>query len=130
MSSHIWEQGKIIQFKRDRQAQFSYDLVDSMKRTVTAQIEVFFTNNPSAKDIENLDQREGLRLNVGRFCTMKTDDQVIEAQILQYNADNTVVLRDVHTRELINDGDDIDVAKVQKIERYGVSVYDFDKLPE
>jgi hypothetical protein len=61
---------------------------------------------------------------------MKTDDQVIEAQILQYNADNTVVLRDVHTRELINDGDDIDVAKVQKIERYGVSVYDFDKLPE
>ena len=130
MSSHIWEQGKIIQFKRDRQAQFSYDLVDSMKRTVTAQIEVFFTNNPSAKDVENLDQREGLRLNVGRFCTMKTDDQVIEAQILQYNADNTVVLRDVHTRELINDGDDIDVAKVQKIERYGVSVYDFDKLPE
>ena len=101
-----------------------------MNRTVTAQIEVFFTNNPSAKDIENLDQREGLRLNVGRFCTMKTDDQVIEAQILQYNANNTVVLRDVHTRELINNGDEIDVAKVQKIERYGVSVYDFDKLPE
>ena len=50
-----------------------------MQRTATAEIEVFFTNNPSPKDIEQLDPREGLRLNVGRFCTLKEDDRVVEA---------------------------------------------------
>ena len=51
-------------------------------------------------------------------------------QVIQYNTNDTVKLRSVQTGELVQGNKDISISRIKKIERYGVSVYNFAKIPE
>ena len=94
-------------------------------------MEVYYKIRPKMKDIAKLCPREGQRINVGRFCLLMSEDQrsYTEAQVIQFNADNTVKLRAVHTGEQLENGEDIPISRIKRIERYGVSVYNYGKLP-
>ena len=82
MNSNVWDDGHTIEFLRKRQARFSYEVIDSNQRIVTTELEVFYTNRVTAKDMENLDEREGLRINVGKYCLLEQNAKSIEAQIV------------------------------------------------
>jgi len=47
---------------------------------------------------------------------------------VQLNQDDTVRLRSIYTRQLLERN--IPLSRIQFIERYGVSVYDLDAMPE
>ena len=72
-----------------------------------------------------LDEREGRRLLVGRFCLL---DGTKQMQVLQFNSDDTVLLRSAKTHEPLNMR--VPIERIKFIERYGVSVYNLDDLPE
>ena len=93
-------------------------------------MEVFFTNKATPKDISSLDEKEGLRFNVGRHCLLIENDNITQVQVLQFNSNNTVKLRNVKSGEMVEGGADIPISRLTKIERYGVSVYNYADLPE
>lgn len=72
-----------------------------------------------------LDEREGTRLLVGRYCLLDDRKQM---QVMQFNKDDSMMLRSIHTHEPLSTRIPID--RVKFIERYGVSVYDSNNLPE
>ena len=72
-----------------------------------------------------MDHKEGPRLLVGRYCLL---DGAQQMQVVQLNKDDTVRLRSVHTHQMIEKK--IPLTRVKFIERYGVSVYDLDGMPE
>ena len=53
---------------------------------------------PTPEEAERLDQMEGPRLLVGRYCLM---DEHRTMQVMQYNSNDTVKLRSVQTGEAV-----------------------------
>lgn len=49
---------------------------------------------------------------------------------MQYNTNDTVKLRSVESWQPVQGNKDINISRIKMIERYGVSVYDFTRVPE
>ena len=74
---------------------------------------------------------EGKRLLIGKFCLLDAGTAEIQlCQVLEYNKNNTVVLRNAKTHRLISNGSPLPLSRVKLIEQYGVSIYDRHKVPQ
>ena len=129
MIENVWEADKnedgIKLLQQDQR--LTVDVSDSLGQFVAIDMTVKYKLSPTLEETAKLDQMEGPRLLVGRYCLL---DEHRTMQVMQYNENDTLKLRSVQTGELAQSGKDIPLSRIKKIERYGVSVYDASKLPE
>ena len=75
---------------------------------------------------KEIDEREGPRILIGRYCLL---DNRMQMQVVDYDATKEVfTLRSVRGKGLTKS--EIPLWRISRIERYGVSVYDLQNLPE
>ena len=88
------------------------DVSDSLGQFVAIDMTVKYKLSPTSEEAAKLDQMEGPRLLVGRYCLL---DEHRTMQVMQYNSNDTVKLRSVQTGEHVQSGKDIPLSRVKKI---------------
>lgn len=77
------------------------------------------------KESTVIDEREGPRILIGRYVLL---DNRTQMQVIEYNDENkTFTLRSVKGNV---QKEEIPLNRIKRIERYGVSIYDLNRLPE
>ena len=74
MNSNVFENGDGIKLTKEHQQRFPYKVTDDGGRSATVDMEVFYRQNPTEKDIACIDEREGPRIHVGRHCLYLSDE--------------------------------------------------------
>ena len=102
------------------QNRITYTLYDEMGNEAMVHAEI------SPVRSSEIDEREGPRILIGRYCLL---DNRTQMQVIDYNeAKQTFSLRTVKGESI--EKRDISISRIKRIERYGVSIYDLDRLPQ